>query len=72
MQHNLFDDRDVRHWAAIASAAGRHGVIRGDGDGGHVLWARQHDLAGRDLYPVARLSGSGLSEARRLQMTEWD
>lgn len=68
----LFTDRDVQRWAATASAAGRHGVVRGDAAGGHVLWGRQHDLAGCEMYPVARLSDRGLSEARRLKMQEWD
>lgn len=72
MRREFFDARDVTHWHATASAAGRNGVIRPDGGGGHVLWGRQHDLSGRDLYPVAPLDDAGLEEARRLHMTEWD
>lgn len=72
MRRDFFGARDVAHWHAAASAAGRHGVIRSDGDGGHVLWGRQHDLSGSDLYPVAPLDDAGLKEARRLRMSEWD
>lgn len=67
-----FDDRDVTHWWATATASDRHGVIRSDRAGGFVLWGRQHDLSGCDLWPVARLSDSGLAKARKLKMSEWD
>ena len=72
MQDRIFDVSDVVHWHATAEAVGRHGVIRPDGAGGHVLWSRQHDLSGTELFPVARLNDAGLGRARALRMPEWD
>jgi hypothetical protein len=67
-----FDAQDVTRWWATAEAADRHGVIRRDRAGRFVLWGRQHDLAGCELWPVARLSDAGLAKARELQMSELD